>query len=413
MAFDSNNSMAQCVSRQCEIIKHGVLVATQISSMTGLGRDAKARVLKDAGRLQLGKIIRLGAQLLASREELSNLEVAACPTQNLPGLDSDAAAAKDADAVTTAQTEANGAPSAAANAATAPPMESEGTSAADQDLASVKAGQDIDVDDVFASPEMMQLALVVVPAAAAPECKPEESEATATAATATSTTQPEALGPLERIRQITIDMFNLDPGSAFSDMLQGELVQDFILQHIASCREQLDDIGLKMQGALGPFKDVSWNWEVEGALGRSGATVEELLEAAKPIMVKMPVKGQAFSDIVQKMSSVAATAKEFAEQMASARTILTLPLMTEPQEKMDEFMRFFASQTALLRRGRALFVTTVLILALKLSKQDQESQQNAKRLIREHMAAIRGGQDGMQDVDVPLSVRENAEKLLL
>ena len=47
------------------------------------------------------------------------------------------------------------------------------------------------------------------------------------------------------------------------------------------------------------------NWEVEGALGRSGATVEELLEAAKPIMVKMPVKGQAFSDIVQKMSSVA------------------------------------------------------------------------------------------------------------
>ena len=87
--------------------------------------------------------------------------------------------------------------------------------------------------------------------------------------------------------------------------------------------------------------------------------------------------------------------------------------MTEPQEKMDEFMRFFASQTALLRRGRALFVTTVLILALKLSKQDQESQQNAKRLIREHMAAIRGGQDGMQDVDVPLSVRENAEKLLL
>ena len=89
--------------------------------------------------------------------------------------------------------------------------------------------------------------------------------------------------------------------------------------------------------------------------------------------------------------------------------------MDSVSTELLSFTQEIAKQTLKLRSARALFTTTVMVLALKSARADATgaSQENAKRLIRECVANMHGHKDGLQEQDVPVAVRQKAEQLLL
>ena len=64
------------------------------------------------------------------------------------------------------------------------------------------------------------------------------------------------------------------------------------------------------------------------------------------------------------------------------------------------------------RDARAIYQSLVLVLALKLSKGDENSITNARKLVRDCNTAMKKGLDGLKDEDIPVSLRKLSEKFL-
>lgn len=108
-----------------------------------------------------------------------------------------------------------------------------------------------------------------------------------------------------------------------------------------------------------------------------------------------------------------ASAVSLGEQLVAWKALQALPLMKSVASDVNAFMDHILTESKKLRKGRALFTTIVLILALKLFKGgDPDTVQNAKKLVREQTALIQGGKDSMAESDIPLPVRALASNLL-
>lgn len=349
LAFHDRDDIYQVASCHWEIIKQGVQLSHHISGMTGSGRDASARVQKDLAtaktttRFVLSSIVRFGNSFLEAKENLEALDAKLCPTQHLGGLtaspEAEAAAnsaqqelqTQDPNNSTTTDEQPTVAASVpkqeqqqqqAEKSANTPP-----TTASEHPNPVAVSDAANTADDDFGF-DLSALALcvyrgdeVTADAAAAPTA---DAAATATAAAATATAatdEPTSVDPFAdedaKMNQILMDMFALDTAGPFQELLQSETVQDFILQHISVCASRLKEVGIALSRALGPF-ETNTDWAKEDALTNPDSSVDQILSAAKNIIVKMPVKGQPFQDAINNMSSAA---------WLSCQLLISLPLL--------------------------------------------------------------------------------------
>ncbi|CAK9062532.1 unnamed protein product, partial [Durusdinium trenchii] len=219
------------------------------------------------------------------------------------------------------------------------------------------------------------------------------------------------LTPQEKAKKITVELFSLQSSPPFEAMLAEEVVQDYVLQHLSVRKQELKEASLHLSAGMGPL-DSQDEWRKQDAFAKADATVDEVLLTAKDTVLQMPTKGQQFQDLLEKMSALA-SAVSLGEQLVAWKALQALPLMKSVASDVNAFMDHILTESKKLRKGRALFTTTVLILALKLFKGgDPDTVQNAKKLVREQTALIQGGKDSMAESDIPLPVRALASNLL-
>jgi hypothetical protein len=98
--------------------------------------------------------------------------------------------------------------------------------------------------------------------------------------------------------------------------------------------------------------------------------------------------------------------------LVGSASIIDLSLMGGVKEDVMTFKGAVVETSEILRNARALYQALVLVLALKLSKGDQNSVESAKKLVRDQNASMRRGLDGLKDEDIPVSLRTLSEKFL-